>query len=117
MAPNRASDHATQYRTHSCGELRAEHAPKPGERPAPPPIADELDVLVPRKAAAAGAFIVSLSGYVDERVDEYSFLLRDHYGTYVASLTCFAALSFLSVAFALLVRAPRTPATPEPSRL
>ena len=36
-----------------------------------------------------------------------SGLLRDFYGTYVASLTCFAALSFLSVAFALLVRAPR----------
>ena len=46
-----------------------------------------------------------------------SGLLRDHYGTYVASLTCFAALSFLSVAFALLVRAPRTPATSAPSRL
>ena len=36
-----------------------------------------------------------------------SGLLRDFYGTYVASLTCFAALSFLSVVFALLVRAPR----------
>jgi aspartyl-tRNA synthetase len=80
MAPNRASDHATQYRTHSCGELRAEHAAKPGARPAPPPIADELDVLVPRRPAAAGATIVTLSGYVDERVDEFSFLLRDHYG-------------------------------------
>jgi sugar phosphate permease len=40
--------------------------------------------------------------------------LRDFYGTYVASLTCFAALSFLSVLFALLVRAPRKP-TPSPS--
>ena len=38
-----------------------------------------------------------------------SGLLRDFYGTYVASLTCFAALSFLSVVFALLVRAPRKP--------
>jgi sugar phosphate permease len=40
-----------------------------------------------------------------------SGVLRDHYGTYVASLTCFAALSFLSVVLALLVRAPRKPAT------
>jgi len=39
-----------------------------------------------------------------------SGLLRDLYGTYVASLTCFAALSFLSVLAALLVRAPRPPA-------
>jgi sugar phosphate permease len=38
-----------------------------------------------------------------------SGLLRDAYGTYVPSLTCFAALSFLSVVFALLVSAPRTP--------
>jgi MFS transporter, OFA family, oxalate/formate antiporter len=38
-----------------------------------------------------------------------SGLLRDFYGTYVASLTCFAALSFLSVVFALLVSAPRKP--------
>ena len=80
MAPNRASDHATQYRTHSCGELRAEHAARPGARPAPPPIADELDVLVPRRPATAGPTVVTLSGYVDERVDEFSFLLRDHYG-------------------------------------
>jgi MFS transporter, OFA family, oxalate/formate antiporter len=43
-----------------------------------------------------------------------SGLLRDFYGTYVPSLTCFAALSFLGVAFALLVRAPRKPA---PSQL
>ena len=38
-----------------------------------------------------------------------SGLLRDYYGTYTASLACFAALSFLSVVFALLVRAPRPP--------
>ena len=38
-----------------------------------------------------------------------SGLLRDYYGTYVASLACFAALSFLSVMLALLVRAPRPP--------
>ena len=40
-----------------------------------------------------------------------SGVLRDHYGTYVPSLTCFAALSFLSVVFALLVGAPRAPGT------
>jgi MFS family permease len=45
-----------------------------------------------------------------------SGLLRDHYGTYVASLTCFAALSFLGVALALLVRAPRAPNTEAPPR-
>jgi MFS family permease len=43
-----------------------------------------------------------------------SGLLRDFYGTYVASLTCFAALSFLSVVFALLVRAPRKPSPSPP---
>jgi hypothetical protein len=37
--------------------------------------------------------------------------LRDYSGTYVPSLTCFAALSFLSVVFALLVGAPRAPGT------
>jgi MFS family permease len=44
-----------------------------------------------------------------------SGLLRDHYGTYVPSLTCFAALSFLSVVLALLVRAPRPPRVSAPS--
>jgi MFS transporter, OFA family, oxalate/formate antiporter len=38
-----------------------------------------------------------------------SGLLRDAYGTYVASLTCFAALSLLSVLAALLVHPPRPP--------
>jgi OFA family oxalate/formate antiporter-like MFS transporter len=44
-----------------------------------------------------------------------SGFLRDAYGTYVRSLTCFAALSFLSVVFALLVRAPRAPRASTPS--
>jgi MFS transporter, OFA family, oxalate/formate antiporter len=39
-----------------------------------------------------------------------SGLLRDAYGTYVASLTCFAALSLLGVLAALLVRPPGPPA-------
>jgi MFS family permease len=43
-----------------------------------------------------------------------SGLLRDFYGTYVASLTCFAALSFLGVLFALLVRAPHKPSPSQP---
>ena len=43
-----------------------------------------------------------------------SGLLRDFYGTYVASLTCFAALSFLGVLFALLVRAPHRPSPSQP---
>ena len=38
-----------------------------------------------------------------------SGLLRDAYGTYVVSLTCFAALSLLSVLAALLVHPPRPP--------
>ncbi|MBO0742799.1 MAG: MFS transporter, partial [Hyphomicrobiaceae bacterium] len=38
-----------------------------------------------------------------------SGLLRDAYGTYLASLTCFAALSVLGVAAALLVHPPRPP--------
>jgi MFS family permease len=38
-----------------------------------------------------------------------SGLLRDAYGTYVASLACFAALSLLSVLAAALVRPPRPP--------
>src|SRR5215831_15603273 len=38
-----------------------------------------------------------------------SGLLRDAYGTYVASLTCFAALSLLSVLAAILVHPPRPP--------
>src|SRR5262249_24270179 len=38
-----------------------------------------------------------------------SGVLRDFYGTSAASLSCFAALSFLSVLFALLVRAPNSP--------
>jgi MFS family permease len=38
-----------------------------------------------------------------------SGLLRDAYGTYVASLACFAALSLLSVLAALLVHPPRPP--------
>src|SRR5215813_1314392 len=38
-----------------------------------------------------------------------SGLLCDAYGTYVASLTCFAALSLLSVMAALLVHPPRPP--------
>jgi MFS family permease len=40
-----------------------------------------------------------------------SGLLRDAYGTYVASLTCFAALSLLGVLAALLVHPPRSPPT------
>ena len=43
-----------------------------------------------------------------------SGLLRDFYGTYVASLTCFAALSFLSVLFALRARAPHRPSPSQP---
>ena len=80
MAPKPASDYATQYRTHHCGELRVEHAQKAGERPKPPPIADELDVLIPRRPAAPGPTSVMLCGHVDKRVDATSFLLRDHYG-------------------------------------
>jgi sugar phosphate permease len=41
-----------------------------------------------------------------------SGLLRDAYGTYVASLTSFAALSLLSVMAALLVHPPRPPTRP-----
>jgi OFA family oxalate/formate antiporter-like MFS transporter len=44
-----------------------------------------------------------------------SGLLRDAYGTYFASLTCFAALSLLSVLAALLVNPPRPPARADPS--
>ena len=80
MAPKPASDFATQYRTHTCGELRAEHAQKAGARPKPPPIADELDVLIPRRPSAPGPAAVTLSGQVDRRLDATSFLLRDHYG-------------------------------------
>lgn len=39
-----------------------------------------------------------------------SGILRDATGNYIASLTCFAAFSFLSVVLALLIRAPRAPA-------
>jgi sugar phosphate permease len=45
-----------------------------------------------------------------------SGLLRDAYGTYVASLTCFAALSLLSVLAALLVHPPRPPPRAAQSR-
>jgi MFS family permease len=45
-----------------------------------------------------------------------SGLLRDAYGTYVASLTCFAGLSLLSVLAALLVHPPRPPPRAFPSR-
>src|SRR5438445_12271605 len=46
---------ATGYRTHTCGELRAEHA-------------------AARKPQA------TLAGFVDRRVDDATFVLRDHYG-------------------------------------
>jgi MFS family permease len=42
-----------------------------------------------------------------------SGVLRDATGTYVASLTCFAAFSFVSVVLALLIRAPRAPVRPQ----
>ncbi|HYW87347.1 MAG TPA: MFS transporter [Chloroflexota bacterium] len=45
-----------------------------------------------------------------------SGLLRDAYGTYVASLTCFAALSLLSVLAALLVHPPHPPPRAAQSR-
>jgi MFS family permease len=45
-----------------------------------------------------------------------SGLLRDAYGTYVASLTCFAALSLLSVVAALLVHPPSPPPRASQSR-
>ena len=45
-----------------------------------------------------------------------SGLLRDAFGTYVASLTCFAALSLLSVLAALLVHPPRPPPRAAQSR-
>jgi len=38
-----------------------------------------------------------------------SGLLRDATGTYAASLTCFAVLSFLGAAVGLLARAPSPP--------
>ena len=38
-----------------------------------------------------------------------SGVLRDLTGDYIASLECFAALSFLSVLLALLARAPKSP--------
>jgi MFS family permease len=38
-----------------------------------------------------------------------SGLLRDRTGDYVASLTCFAVLSFIGAFVALLIRAPRPP--------
>jgi MFS transporter, OFA family, oxalate/formate antiporter len=43
-----------------------------------------------------------------------SGLLRDYSGSYVASLTCFAALSMLSVFVAFLIRSPRAPALATP---
>src|SRR5688572_30460322 len=51
---------ATQYRTHTCGELRREHvaAADPGTKPT----------------------VVILAGTVDARRDSVSVLLRDRYG-------------------------------------
>src|SRR5262245_38290525 len=57
---------ATKYRTHTCGELRAEHVqrPKPGQKLTP----------------------VVLAGFVDRKADDRTVWLRDHYGKTVVTV-------------------------------
>jgi aspartyl-tRNA synthetase len=72
------SEYATKLRTHTCGELRTEHAApaKPARRPT---ALDDMDVVLPR-GPAIDEGKVTLAGHVDRKVDDTTLLLRDHYG-------------------------------------
>jgi aspartyl-tRNA synthetase len=75
------SELATRYRTHSCGELRAEHVFKPDPGPAAPiPIHDDVDIVLPRRPAKSGPETVVLCGHVEKKIGADTVLLRDHYG-------------------------------------
>lgn len=75
------SEFATRYRTHTCGELRAEHVWKPAAGPPQPiPIGDDLDIVLPRRPSKSGPESVLLSGSVDKKLDDDTILLRDRYG-------------------------------------
>lgn len=75
------SELATKFRTHTCGELRAEHVWKAAAGPQQPvPIGDDLDIVLPRRPSKSGAPTVVLSGHVAAKLDHETILLRDRYG-------------------------------------
>ena len=80
MTQPQKSDFATRFRSHTCGELRASHVRAPEARPPRPPIGDDLDVVLPRGPARAGVDAITLSGHVDQRIDDSTVVLRDRYG-------------------------------------